>query len=889
MDLYEGPYHHNNMVNYEGALVPARMVTESELVADLLFCLMGVPAAHVAVLTEYATGYTDFGYNSNIDPLHERLCKRILSAASNFSRICKFASTRHARACGRVSQALAGALDRFQRSYFLFLDELEKRRRRGELTLLRFQQDMQGMYDSMQVLVGILDNIDKLDTVAATTSNSSSKSGVKSGTILTILYEAARQPTLSSPIQTVLQELLHDACRPYFALLEDWVTQGALPALGDMTKSSASTQGSRPLMAVNYPATTPILTSNVGVPDEFMVRVNAPKSSSHSGGSSHSSRHRRGQQHNQQQQQQFEASDYWLKRFHLREDDIPSFLAERAKKILNAGKYLNVIQRCGKMLDEVVIDRAAASNGGEHHENFTARNPRAVENICFSMRARDYTDKIDAAYEYASSYLYNIIMHEYKLVTFLASVKHFLLLDQDDFMQPFFDLAEDALLRPKSEVDLGRIRQQLQQVLSFSALSHDPNRDRLSIGWRSIDLWDVLSCKSAGPSRAGTANAQSRASHIVSPPPSASSTHAASFGGGSAYQNPQLYENVPFKSCAVDCFSFDMKLDWPITLVLGEQNALAKYKFVFQALLAAKHIEWQLSRLWLQLKPLTSSRVLNQSQQTFTSPPRAGSATHAKHSQMLKFVDNMQAVSVIIHCMRDFVKSYQHYMMFEVIEPEWQAMASALGKRHDFNSVLLLHDAFVDSIIKKCLLMDRDFLLLLNNLFTICRAFYCFIDNELSEKGPAQPQQQPAVPSTTGGGPTKRASILPARSATENFRHNLECFQLDFINAMLKLLALTMAPEARAAGTQVLKLAVRLDSNGFYGNNLRRLAKLLGPDQFRVWVGQQQRMAVDVSSDGTRIIESNYQSVPGMLLRPSQTFESARSLSRKRTVLAGPV
>jgi gamma-tubulin complex component 2 len=40
---------------------------------------------------------------------------------------------------------------------------------------------------------------------------------------------------------------------------------------------------------------------------------------------------------------------YWEKRYTIRKDRVPLFIAEHAEKILRTGKYLNVMQQCGKL------------------------------------------------------------------------------------------------------------------------------------------------------------------------------------------------------------------------------------------------------------------------------------------------------------------------------------------------------------------------------------------------------------------------------------------------------------------------------------------------------------------------------------------------------------
>ena len=98
------------------------------------------------------------------------------------------------------------------------------------------------------------------------------------------------------------------------------------------------------------------------------------------------------------------------------------FLERAAEKILRAGKYLNVIRQCGMTLD----------------------CPHATE-IVYCLNERDYVERIEKAYDYASHTLLDQLLTEKKLMYRLRSIKHYFLLDQGDFFVGFMDLAEDEL------------------------------------------------------------------------------------------------------------------------------------------------------------------------------------------------------------------------------------------------------------------------------------------------------------------------------------------------------------------------------------------------------------------------------------------------------------
>ena len=113
---------------------------------------------------------------------------------------------------------------------------------------------------------------------------------------------------------------------------------------------------------------------------------------------------------------------YWEQHYTIERERIPMFLERAAEKILRAGKYLNVIRQCGMTLD----------------------CPHATE-IVYCLNERDYVERIEKAYDYASHTLLDQLLTEKKLMYRLRSIKHYFLLDQGDFFVGFMDLAEDEL------------------------------------------------------------------------------------------------------------------------------------------------------------------------------------------------------------------------------------------------------------------------------------------------------------------------------------------------------------------------------------------------------------------------------------------------------------
>ena len=94
---------------------------------------------------------------------------------------------------------------------------------------------------------------------------------------------------------------------------------------------------------------------------------------------------------------------YWEQHYTIERERIPMFLERVAEKILRAGKYLNVIRQCGVTLD----------------------SPYAQE-IVYCLNERDYVDRIEKSYDYASHTLLDLLLTEKKLMYRLRSIKHYI-------------------------------------------------------------------------------------------------------------------------------------------------------------------------------------------------------------------------------------------------------------------------------------------------------------------------------------------------------------------------------------------------------------------------------------------------------------------------------
>ncbi|XP_075727650.1 gamma-tubulin complex component 2 isoform X2 [Rhipicephalus microplus] len=232
--------------------------------------------------------------------------------------------------------------------------------------------------------------------------------------------------------------------------------------------------------------------------------------------------------------------NYWNSRYALRPEMTPDFLRPLEDRILTTGKYQNVILQCGQRTALCASD----------------------EQLRYSLDERDYTEKIDKVYHKASRVLLNLLMDKADLMGRLRSVKHFLLMDQGDFVVQFMDMAEEELCQNIDDIVPTRLEGLLQVALSTSSVSNDQYKECVKHQILESSL---------------------------------------------ASQIEKLMGNSPDKNASTgvvfghEAFTLSYDVEWPLNLVLTS-SSLGCYQMVFRYLFYLTHVERVLSKVWVHDK-----------------------------------------------------------------------------------------------------------------------------------------------------------------------------------------------------------------------------------------------------------------------------------------------
>jgi hypothetical protein len=356
---------------------------------------------------------------------------------------------------------------------------------------------------------------------------------------------------------------------------------------------------------------------------------------------------------------------YWERRYTLQHDMVATFLERYEEKVLTTGKYLNVVRECGDGRLEKMVTNNDTNLHGSRFAGIASGKFDAVLHNGMLLSEADYGDIIDRAYAIAGSTLQRLLMSEHRLIDRLRSIKHYFLLDQGDLYVNFMDLAEEELANEITEKTRlymeARVDALLSLAVSQSVSNLDPFKDDLVVDFAKLSMLQHLDNIHSGS---------------LSRPSSSSGRH----------------EGEPLRGVAA--FMLDYKVRWPVSLVVSRRS-LDKYQLIFRQLFFVRHVERSLKSTW-------------------------------KGHQNMKELDVRAAAGktfCLRHRMLGFMQNMVYYMTNEVIEPRWHDMESKLRACRTMDEVLHHHTELLNTVLKECLLTEKELLKTLNKIMTICPLF----------------------------------------------------------------------------------------------------------------------------------------------------------------------
>ena len=354
--------------------------------------------------------------------------------------------------------------------------------------------------------------------------------------------------------------------------------------------------------------------------------------------------------------------NYWNRKYYLETTQIPTFLHAHKEKILNTGKYLNVLKECGRSisLDSLVQE----SHSGDSQTNFSSDRFFALIRIL---------PLIDLGYLNSNQTLLKYLTTDLDLLGHLQSIKTFFLLDKSDYLTHFLDLAADSLGAPVEHVVVSEVDSLLDLAIRTSSNSYiaDRYRNALSVQFSSISLYEQLN-------QINSTVGIDMKKHLQNLQNGVKFSFKDSLY--EAHCNAAGIEDGPLLGINAVMFKFDV--EFPLSLIFNKKT-ITKYQMLFRHLLKCKVLERHLTSNWLK-----ETCVRTASKNYFSE---AINVFLAKLSSLR---------GRMLH----FIQQIIYFMFFEVVNPRWEDMEKSVFKAATMDELLAFHENFLDTCLKECML-----------------------------------------------------------------------------------------------------------------------------------------------------------------------------------------
>ncbi|KAF2118818.1 Spc98 family-domain-containing protein [Lophiotrema nucula] len=472
--------------------------------------------------------------------------------------------------------------------------------------------------------------------------------------------------------------------------------------------------------------------------------------------------------------------EYWEKRYTMRDALVPPQLEGVKDKVLLAGKYLNVVRECGG------VDIS-----------------KVVQDVPTSFDDPRFLDNVNAAYAYANSSLFNLLLTTHALPARLRSLKHYFFLDRSDFFSYFLELGASELKKPAKSVNVGKLQSLLDIVLRQpgSVAAEDPFKEDVKVRVNDVGLtnWLMKIVNVTGLDQ-DQANAGSIQSYLTPATNQAPVTDDSNITGFQA-------------------LVLDYAMPFPLSLVVSRVT-LTRYQLLFRYLLSLRHLETSLVESWNE----------------------QGKHAAWKHKSKNPKIELWKRKAWTLRArMLVFVQQLLYYCTAEVIEPNWVSLMSRLkaegkedtkGKskasdndgdvKRTVDELMQDHVDFLATCLKECMLTNSKLLRINNKIMSTCTMFATFTqslsryliaaDPDLAAQASAQAAKNPSGASHRHSKSTSQQYVYdPAR--VDKMFDILVKYEENFARH-LKILLDTLNYLAATETVVFLSLCARLSSAG---------------------------------------------------------------------------
>ncbi|ANB13065.1 Spc97p [Sugiyamaella lignohabitans] len=398
------------------------------------------------------------------------------------------------------------------------------------------------------------------------------------------------------------------------------------------------------------------------------------------------------------------ADKYWERRYIIRTEDLPLQLSnpEVYEKVLLAGKYLNVIRECGGNdalnyggNETEIADKNRSSEANQGENNYT------------SIEDTKIIIDLNAAYQNANQALLTLLIQTQGLQNRLRSLKHYFFLDRADFFINFMDIAHSELSKSSREASITKLQYLLDMALRQpgSISSEDPFKDEVIVTMSHKSLTEYLLQITniigidAEQIRNNSANSSEYVRNMV-----LAAKHTSGVTSADSEKRSKSFT-------AIMGLQLDFKMPFPLSLALS-RNSIMRYQFLFRHLVELKNIERSLNLSWVEQMKL---------------PPWRNSPSQDTPARLTEW---KRAAIKLRSRMLIFIQQLLYFCTVDVIEPNWSKLERELADSKTVDLLMKKHIAFLDTVIKECMLTSPVLLKIRAKLFRACQMYGNFLPSQ---------------------------------------------------------------------------------------------------------------------------------------------------------------
>ncbi|KAF8342595.1 Spc98 family-domain-containing protein [Cantharellus anzutake] len=663
-------------------------IQEALILEDLLFVLMGIPGTYITHVSDYLVESESikggkFVIANDLDASLRDLVERILPLATYYMSIASFMELRSHTDYGLVNHALCAAIRDMLKDYLTLVSQLEH----AFVSSSTFSLQKMWFYvhptlHSLSIIYALITELGRIeesekggsdededdeeedpeqaalnremglsnlkDVIKAMMADESGGI-VKGGEVVTIVWERMRNNSGDPTAFQVYRTLLHRCSLPYTQMIRTWSTTGFLRDPYDELMVKESKSINRGMLEMDY------------------------------------------------------IDEYWEKRYTLRDGTtasgekraqagvpkpraatnrlpggacMPPLLEPWKHKILQSGKYLNVIREYG-------VDIHSANGCNEDD---------------WVLDEEKFYKGIEDAYTYANRTLLKLVIEDQELLPRLRAMKNYFFLSQSSFLVHFLELAALELRKPSKSAPIVKLQSLLDLSLNMNFSGEEvayKYKDDVRITLATSGLYDWLHRVINSSGVGGLSSSEDGEGGELVAGANGSATEDVE-------RKKERDKDKDKKLTIVDTIALDFTVPFPLSLVISRKTIL-RYQLLFRFLLHLKHVEQSLMTMWIDHKS-----------DAWKNPAEAWHPDFARWKRRVMLLRARMIATI---------QQLVSYVGGEVLDRNWATLEGKLNTVATVDQLLRDHVDYLDTCLKECMLTNARCLKTISHLLQTCYTF----------------------------------------------------------------------------------------------------------------------------------------------------------------------